>query len=453
VPLRPIIACLVLLSVPIAPVPAAAWTRRLTGDPRPMVANARDTVFGVVPRVRRPAGPTIVALSTANGTTRWRRGWRGMGRRAYDVVAALAVAPDGDLVVAGSLTVGTQGDFAVARFDGRTGRQRWQTLLAGVPQGWDQAVDVAVTPDGDVVAVGGFERQVSTSVLDPVIVMLDGASGRERWRLPGLDPFTGKVRVGSDGAIFVAGGTPMHVVRVATAGVVTWASTVEESIDVRDVAVGAYGEVVVVGTMRSESGSLDNAFGVVSLSADTGDVRWTTRRSRGTRHWEAGLHVVIGADGAVYAAGLLDDDSGSYPRNGGNMFAVLRLDGSSGVVDWEYATGGAGFGGFLRAITLLPDGGVVAVGSTQSPVSCGDGYAVALDSVSGAARWSARIDGSFVARDCSVECYHGYCPVDDDGLSGVVVDGEGRLLVSGATINAAEPRVEYVTFLRELTPR
>jgi len=83
---------------------------------------------------------------------------------ASDVAWSLAVDSNADVVAAGSLhNTTTHGDFAVVKFDGLTGTERWRRLFNSsdsiqVSPDGDAASTVAVGPNDDIVAGGILER-------------------------------------------------------------------------------------------------------------------------------------------------------------------------------------------------------------------------------------------------------------------------------------------------------
>jgi outer membrane protein assembly factor BamB len=131
----------------------------------------------------------IAKVSAPTGTEIWRanlNGRRGARPGLEDQVRAIAIDPNGDVVVGGLLDnsrkfAGTgmeySLEYAVAKLSGTTGREIWRRLLSplrfqGTP-GLDAssiAESVAILPDGDVVA-GGFLHQ------DLAVARLSGLSG------------------------------------------------------------------------------------------------------------------------------------------------------------------------------------------------------------------------------------------------------------------------------------
>ena len=220
---------------------------------------------------------------------------------AGDIAYAVAVQPDGKIVLAGSARVGGNDDFALTRYnsDGSldTSFGIGGKVTTAISTGTDWAHGVAVQPDGKIVVVGRGHN--------------------------GLNWDVAVVRYHADGSLdtsFGAGGT--GIVRVDIGG----------GNDVGNmVALQGDGKIVV--SARARIGSTDD-FAVVRLNADgtldtgfnaTGKV--TTAIGPGN---ESGQRVTLQADGKIVVSG--------YSSNGSNNdFAVVRYH-TDGTLD-------TGFGG------------------------------------------------------------------------------------------------------------
>ncbi|MFT4514318.1 MAG: hypothetical protein ACI91B_003027 [Planctomycetota bacterium] len=114
-----------------------------------------------------PGGDLIVGGSftqiggvAANGIARWDGlGWSPLGAGVNASVASLEILPGGDLVVAGGFStaggIATNGGYA--RWNGSS----WQALPAGSALLPIAVLDVAVLPNGNLVACGGFVTTAS----------------------------------------------------------------------------------------------------------------------------------------------------------------------------------------------------------------------------------------------------------------------------------------------------
>jgi hypothetical protein len=125
-----------------------------------------------------------VAVDADSGKLLWRteihdaNGTDGSGLFA----TAMAIAPDGTVYVSGGF--GTQSNvtresFSVVALDGVTGAERWRSLLGGGSLRTSRANDVAVAPDGSVVATGSTYSKTDDSSL--FVTRLRARDGHPLW--------------------------------------------------------------------------------------------------------------------------------------------------------------------------------------------------------------------------------------------------------------------------------
>ena len=403
------------------------------------------------------AAAMVVALDFANPARAANAGdldanFDGNGRLVFDVFGgvgdiaeAVAIQPDGKIVLAGSWCgFGAQchtGTFALARFNpdgsldsafGNNGR----TLVA-FPNGWAEAQGVAIQADGRIVAVG--ERNDDDGVGD-------GDFALARLEPDGdLDPsFSG------DGKVMTTfgGWDTGDAVAIQGDGKIVVAGTNESSGD-NDFALARY----------NTDGSLDTSF--------SGDGKQTT--GFGDDDYATG--VVIQADGRIVAAGDttagddLDIALARYNANGsldpgfdGDGKVITNLDGhevvraatiqSNGKVIVAGGTNGCGdsdlllaryntdgsedssfeggalctdFGGYERAfaVAIQPDSKIVAAGCTACT---GGDFALARYNANGS------LDTSFSGDGKQRTGFGG-----SDGASGVAIQADGRIVAAGYT--------------------
>ncbi len=113
--------------------------------------NGEIIVAGVTESFGAGAGDVWVLRLDGNGNIKWQKTY---GGEEWDRTTAVAVAPNGDIIVAGhtsSFSVGN-GDVWVLRLD-EDGNVKWQKTYGG--EEWDSVSSVAITPNGDIIAVGG----------------------------------------------------------------------------------------------------------------------------------------------------------------------------------------------------------------------------------------------------------------------------------------------------------
>jgi uncharacterized delta-60 repeat protein len=316
-----------------------------------------------------------------------------------DSGAAIAIQPDGRIVVAGDANTGTAADpnydFAVARYlpngaldesfggDGRVTTSFDNLNLS------DRAADVAIQPDGKLVVVGAVSKPT-----------LGGQFAVARYRPDGsLDP-----DFSVDGRQTFGFGSDLAAHDVACAVV----------LDGTDIVVagwsdqGARGNEVAIARLTA-GGSLDPTFGV-------------------------GGRRTSGADGAGpgddAAYDLIPQPNGGYVAVGASelagfdVFSFYRYD-HNGALDPGFGEAGIALAPFealepdaqARAATQQSDGKLVAAGFVGEPAD----FAVARYLPDGQPDPTFGVDGRRVTS----------LGLDIDGARGVAVDAGGRLVVAG----------------------
>ena len=238
--------------------------------------------------------------------------------------------------------------------------------------GSDAAADVAVQPDGKIVAAGSSSGDFVLARYDAAGVLDNSFSG-DGWvttDLGGAESGQG-VAIQADGKIVVAGssGGNVALARYDTTGALD-ASFSGDGLQITDfgaedgaaaVAIQADGRIVVAGRSGNNfalarydaAGVLDNSF--------SGDGRLTTDFSG----FDSGKDVAIGADGKIVAAGASDTSGDSGPASD---FALARYL-ADGALDTGFG-GGDGrqttdFGGRYdtgEGVAVQPDGRIIVAG-------------------------------------------------------------------------------------------
>jgi uncharacterized delta-60 repeat protein len=319
------------------------------------------------------------------------------GGGSLDATQALALQPDGKILVAGYGTTGSGQDFALLRYlpDGSldtgfgTGGVAW-TDFAGST---DRAYDVAVQPDGKIV-VAGYATFTPTALPDS-----DFAVARY-------------LADGSPDTAFGAGGTA----HAGIAGRVDFGYAV---------GVQSDGGIVVAGRAGFDGGS-DPDFGIVRFDAagildPAFGTAGVVRVDLAGGLWNEAADLAIQPDGRIVVSGLA--------RPGGvYVFTTLRLL-ADGTPDASFGVAGAartGLGGndFGRAVALQADGRIVVVG--QSSTGGGD---------FGVVRYAAdgTLDPSLGGTGTVTVDFFGAA----DGASAVAIQADGRILVAGAAQNGS----------------
>ncbi|MCY1078142.1 hypothetical protein [Archangium lansingense] len=324
-----------------------------------------------------------------------------------DVARAVAIQPDGKLVIAGFTTTSAPRDvFLVARYlkDGRLdtsfGTGGWTTIDFG-GHIVSLAHDVGIQPNGRIV-VAGLTLDARSSY-DFAIARLrkDGS----------LDPSFGSggtVNVDfSGGADFGLAMSILPGCRIVVAG---------------SAAVPGSGDDYAAIRLRPD-GTLDPSFGtsgrttVDFLGAD--DDAWG---------------VAIQPGGKVVLAGRV-----SRPGESHFAFGLTRLD-SEGRLDTRFGDGGRTLTDFSRSsdsamdVAVQSDGRIVAAGIVGDDVRGGVHFGIARYDKQG------RLDPSFGTGGLVTSDF-GLSPIFGDQAFAVAVDEDDRILVGGASVvGFPEPR-------------
>ncbi|MGI8683964.1 MAG: Calx-beta domain-containing protein [Acidimicrobiales bacterium] len=207
-----------------------------------------------------------------------------------DVAAALAVAPDGSIVVAGQTATSGGSEFAVARYrpdgtlDPSFGTGGKATTDFGVSS--QGATSVAVQPDGRVVVVGGsngrfaLARFTAAGTLDPTF----GTGGRTVTAFPGETSLVTDVALQRDGKVVVSGA----VGQIFSDGALSPAALVVVPPGTFETVVARYGR----------DGVLDVTF----------DGDGINRSDLGAGFSEVAEAVAVQADGKIVAAGRVEGE-------------------------------------------------------------------------------------------------------------------------------------------------
>jgi len=254
-----------------------------------------------------------------------------------DIAFAMALQPDGRIVVAGQCLAGNH-NLAVARYmpDGTldpsfgAGGKAWTNLHGG----YESAMAVALQPDGRIVLAGmawqkssGFDFAVVRYRPDGRLDTSFGTGGSATFGFDGQESIAHAIAVQPDGRIVVAGET---------------------------LGTGARADFALV--RLDADGSLDSTFG---------------ERGRILTDFEGGRDVahalVLQPDGKIVVAG----ETGRKRATTGNDFSLARYS-KDGRLDREFGDGGkvlTDIGGrvsldAVAALALQKDGRLLAVGRT-----------------------------------------------------------------------------------------
>jgi len=292
----------------------------------------------------------------AFGNVVWQKAYGGSGG---DIARGITTTSSGDIIVVGkTMSFGDWiADAWVLRLDA-DGNVKWQRAFGGVGAG-DEAIAVAES-DGDIIVVG-HTYSFGAGSSDVLVVKLD-ENGNILWQRAyggsGFDEAWG-VAVADNGDIIVVGysesfGSGIYdvwVLRLDGSGNIIWQKAYGEAgADfAHDVAVADNGDIVVVG---QTSGSL-----LVLRLDGQGNVKWQKAYSGASDDLAYG--VVIADNGDIIVAGR----SNSF-GNSSDYIWVLRLDENGNIV-WQKAYGGTS-DDLAYGVALAGNGDIIVAGETES---------------------------------------------------------------------------------------
>ncbi|MBI1748088.1 MAG: PQQ-binding-like beta-propeller repeat protein [Acidobacteria bacterium] len=163
------------------------WRKDIDGGERlsdwagAVVIDREDNVIaaGVTWHTQTNEDFAVLKLDGNTGEEMWRAELNGSAD-AVDMARAVAVDRKGNVFAVGFVkNLVTEQDFVVVKLDGETGKALWHREFNGSSNSFDQAWNVAIDSNGNVIAGGMLDNQGRS--LDFAIVNLDGSSGEEIW--------------------------------------------------------------------------------------------------------------------------------------------------------------------------------------------------------------------------------------------------------------------------------
>jgi uncharacterized delta-60 repeat protein len=301
-----------------------------------------------------------------------------------------------------------------------------QRTLNGIANGDDEAVAVAVDPQGDLIAAGflrnfGSRTDFTVAKFDP-----DGVPLWQR-TLHGTADGDGRARsvaVDRQGNIFVAGsvtnrgtGADFTAAKLSPDGALLWQKslhgTTTGDAEARGVAVDGQGNIIAAGFTTNAGTGVDLT--VAKLDPDGGLL------------WQKSLHGT--AEGVVedFASAVAVDAQGNVLVAGttrntgmGADFTVAKLS-PDGLPLWQKSINGTANGSDgASAVAVDSQGNVAAAGFTTNE-GTGFDFTVARYSPGGDLLWQKSINGTANSADIAVS---------------VAVDGPGNVIAAGTTRNA-----------------
>lgn len=347
-----------------------------------------------------------------------------------DTAEAVAVQPDGKIVVVGSSNAAGTSDMALIRLTTAgaldtsyglgTGGSRinFGGLVPGAVASFDAASSVALQPDGKIVIAGATN---ATGTTDMAVVRLNNPQGT-------LDSSyglgTGGSRIDFSGLVPGATGKDDRANalvlqpdgKIVLAGFTDAAGTLD----------------MAVARLNNPQGTLDASYGL-GTGGSRIDFGGLVPNSMGSS--DNALAVALQPDGKIVLAGHSD-------AGGKGDIAVVRLNAPAGTLDSSYGlgtggsrvdvgvyiSGGTSTDDIVRSIAIQPDGKILVGGSTTAR-GTQDFAVVRLRSPEGT------LDPSFGADG------HGAAVIDLGGESEgrkMALQANGKILVAGTTVHSGQ---------------
>jgi uncharacterized delta-60 repeat protein len=354
------------------------------------------------------------------------------GAGTVSTATAVAIQPDGKILVAGSA---------------RVSATAWEVALARY--GADGSLDSSFGGDGTVTAgLGGFAYSVAIQTDGKIVVA--GDSGLARYRpdgsldtsfggdgtvTAGLGGFAYSVAIQTDGKIVATGASELARYRPDGSLDSTFSddgTVPTNAVWARSVAIQADGSIVVAGAISvagelphydfalltyTPGGALDPSFGFGGMQ--------TTSFSAGWLEDEVAADLALQPDGKIVVVGTSTPVDWVWE---GSAIAIARYA-ANGSLDQSFGDGGKritlhGVDNSGAAVALQDDGKIVVAGSGSDP---GDGASLAL---------LARYEGGSIS---------GTAPANSTPptISGTAVEGQTLTLNAGAWLGSTPISHDY----------
>jgi DNA-binding beta-propeller fold protein YncE len=295
----------------------------------------------------------------------------------------------------------------------------WEGRFGGPAQGWDDPVDLVVSPTGSAVFVTGTSTANETG-RDIATVGYEVESGRELWaaRYDGPQPHvpqqfgsgwdeSAAIGVSPDGAlVFVTGsssGTETDrdyatIAYDADSGDQVWLARYDGPAGGRDsptgLAVSPDGSAVFV-TGESFGGRSISDYATVAYDSETGDQLWVARYDglgwlSPWNGWDTPVDIAADPSGTrVFVTGYSFN-----PLTSRNDFVTVAYAAHDGAELWKARYGGIGSRWDEPfALGVSPDGASVFVTGSSGDDEARDYSTVAYDATSGQELWDSRYAG------------------------------------------------------------
>lgn len=294
---------------------------------------------------------------------------------------SIATDSEGNVIVTGYTEgLGTGADYITVKYLAADGDEDWSKFYNNPNNSADKAVKVVVDKNDDVIVTGSSVGAGTQQ--DFHTIKYDGENGDQLWEIPYNSP----------------GNYPDKPA---------------------DLFVDADGNVAVTGVSRVGS---NNCYYTAKYDGAAGTKIWGKTYDSLSGTDDEGKGVVIDDDGEVTATG--------YVKIGNTYsFHTIKYSADGNTIRWEkrydhpeeYAYGPA-------AIGIDPAGNVVVSGSSKTDNFKATFYTVKYDKMTGAEKWFKRSAGE---------------DNNDDIVTGMAVDAEGNVIVTGSSKDADQTEAYY----------
>ena len=378
-----------------------------------------DRVFAVGLNAPSPTpGNDIVtvAFDASNGSVLWTDRYNGPGS-IQDFAQAIEVTPDGRTVIAAGTRddvgiTANRDDLVAVGYDAATGERRW---VASFDSGrYDFTQDLAIAPDGSRFYLTALTRgTLGSPDMDYLTVGFDAATGETLWSARENSPNVGAgpdyanaVAVSPDGDTVAVTGMwviPASPQNTLTYGTVAYEAGDEERLGQRRwftqheigvakaLAFSPDGKRVhVAGEVVRPNGTVWD-YGLVAFDTQTGQRLWADRFNGCVNSCYLTSLAINPSNGDVYATGwaLVLKDPLGVSGSQTDLF-TLAYRGDTGERRWLSQYDSLGLNQVFPEAFLAPDQSALVLAAATQTSNRTFSTAVALDPATGEVRWEAR---------------------------------------------------------------
>ncbi len=301
----------------------ALWTNRLNGSGMAVAVDQEGNVF-----VTGSDGANFATIKYSNtGTPLWTNRYNGP-TNATDAAQALAISPNGDVIVTGiSPGYGTSDDFATIKYS-NAGATLWTQRYAGSGSSYDRPQAVTVDREGNVLVTGSSESG-SSGYYTTIKYSSDGVPlwTNRQYRAGNFTAGAHSIATDSANNVIISGYP--STLKYSSAGGFLWMNNFT-GYNARGMTVDASDNIIVAG--------LSTVPGYDALTikyAPEGGTLWQ-RSYNGLRNgYDTARTVAVDGGGNVFVTGY------STGQTSGNDFATVKYS-PTGLPLWTNACNGTG---------------------------------------------------------------------------------------------------------------